>query len=414
MSHSSLRVQARRVSSFVQVAVLASAGMLPLLASSSAQAAQISDRVLTLSTSVGDATNVTNTFGLTIPGAASTVQSMEFQYCTTPLGACVAPTGGDVSGATIGTPTGLTGWALGTNTANLIQVTRTDATNVASDTPMTIDFTGITNPTMTAPYTTFYVRVSAFTDTGYTTVRDTGTVAGALTQQLIINGRVQERLEFCVAAIDNGQTFASNEDCSNFPTNQTIDIGVIDDAGAAESPVANDGFNGANDKLGAAMVDTNAVGGVVISYFPEEDTTGTEQLRNFRVTGSTCNAVETTVTDQCFQSADAAGTDLTSAGERFGMHVTCVERTASENATANLLNNVAAYQGDNNDATCEDSGETSTTYAWDNTGTATTIASSSSVVNDEMLKLRFAARAAATTPTGNYSVTTTYIATATF
>ncbi|MEM6997497.1 MAG: hypothetical protein AAF413_01155 [Patescibacteria group bacterium] len=410
---SGLGIQAKRVSSFVQALVLASAGLLPLLASSSVDAAQITDRVLTLSTSEGDATGVTHDYGLTIPGDASTMQSMEFLYCTTPLGTCTAPTGLDASSAAIGTPTGLTGWSVGTNTANLIQVTRTDATNVAADTPMTIDFTGVTNPTMTAPYTTFYVRVNTYTDTAYTTDRDNGTVAGALTQQLIINGRVQERLEFCVAAIDDGDTFASGEDCSNFPTNQTIDIGVIDDAGPAESPVDNDGFNGANDKLGAAMVDTNASGGVVISYFPEEDATGTEQLRNFRVLGSTCDATETVVTDQCFQSAATAGTDLSSAGERFGMQVTCVERTASENATANLLNNVAAYQADNSDATCE-AGETSTTYAWDNTGTATTIASSTTVVNDEMLKLRFGARAAATTPTGNYTVTTTYIATATF
>ncbi|HSH31808.1 MAG TPA: hypothetical protein VK963_04055, partial [Candidatus Saccharimonadales bacterium] len=56
-------------------------------------------------------------------------------------------------------------------------------------------------------------------------------------------------------------------------------------------------------------------------------------------------------------------------------------------------------------------------FAWDQSGTnnpATTLATSPTVLDYEMLVLRFAARAAATTPTGSYAVTSTYIATATF
>ncbi len=409
-----LRTRAKRANFWLQALMLASAGVLPLLSSANVSAAQLTDRSVTISTSEPSATNVTHTFDFTVPGDATTAQSIEFQYCSTPLGTCTNPWADlDVSSAAIdGTPTGLTGWAVGTNTANTIQLTRTDASNVTVDTDVQVALNGISNPEIeTTIYDTFYIRVSVYEDSAYTTVRDTGTVAGVVTQQLTINGRVQERLEFCVAALGNAD--ATPADCDAFPTDTNIDIGVIEEA-IAVSPVANDGFNGADDDYGIAMVDTNAGGGVTISYFPEADDIGTNQLRNFRIDDSAaCDALETSEVDTCFQSAATGGTDLSAAGERFGMHIACVDRTASEANTANLLNNVAAYQADASDATCEDT-EASTTYAWDNTGNATQIASSSTVVNDEMLKMRFAARAAATTPTGNYTVTTTYVATATF
>jgi hypothetical protein len=63
-------------------------------------------------------------------------------------------------------------------------------------------------------------------------------------------------------------------------------------------------------------------------------------------------------------------------------------------------------------ADCENEGETE--FAWSNSSTATTLVSSTNVVDDEIVKLRYGARAAATTPTGSYTVTSTYIATPTF
>jgi hypothetical protein len=53
-------------------------------------------------------------------------------------------------------------------------------------------------------------------------------------------------------------------------------------------------------------------------------------------------------------------------------------------------------------------------YAWDDTGVFDTIASSSTVLDDELITLKFAATAAATTPTGLYSTTANFVATATF
>lgn len=385
---------------------------------SSSDAAQLADRKLTQestadgSTSAGQGLQYTFDFDL---GTTGNVGSIAIDFCTTPLGSCTAPSGMDASSATLDTGTDTinavdAGFSDGTNDANTLQVTRTPASGTAGHV-VHLEFDGVDNPDFSSPFTSFYARITVYSDASYTSAVDTGTVAGAVTQSLQITGRVQERLEFCVAALGDGD--ATPTDCSNFPTDTDIDIGIIDDSSIAVSPVADDGFNGANDKYGVAMVDTNASNGVVVSYFPEEASTGTEQLRNFRVTGEDCNASEATVTDPCFQSADSAGTDMSATGERFGMHVACVDRTESENSTANLINNQAAYRADNSDVTCQDT-EGSTTYAWDNSGTAATLASSTTVVNDEMLKIRFAARAAATTPTGSYTATATFIATATF
>ncbi|HEX9679387.1 MAG TPA: hypothetical protein VGA08_02090, partial [Candidatus Saccharimonadales bacterium] len=72
--------------------------------------------------------------------------------------------------------------------------------------------------------------------------------------------------------------------------------------------------------------------------------------------------------------------------------------------TANLVRD-AEYAGD---------GTAGDLWAWDETGTADRIATSTTVVDDEMLILRFAATSAITTPTGTYTVVSTYIATPTF
>jgi hypothetical protein len=62
---------------------------------------------------------------------------------------------------------------------------------------------------------------------------------------------------------------------------------------------------------------------------------------------------------------------------------------------------------------CEDDDD-ATNFAWNESSTATNLASSSTVVDDELIKFNFGAIASATTPTGIYTVVSTYIATATF
>lgn len=63
---------------------------------------------------------------------------------------------------------------------------------------------------------------------------------------------------------------------------------------------------------------------------------------------------------------------------------------------------------------CQDDTATYTDYAWNPTSTAATLISSTTVVDDELVKFRYGATAAPTTPTGSYTVASTFIATPTF
>ena len=68
-----------------------------------------------------------------------------------------------------------------------------------------------------------------------------------------------------------------------------------------------------------------------MTYYATAATTGTNELRAFRVAGATCNASQPNFTDQCFRSASDntnAGTTITSGTENFGMQIVCLENSS--------------------------------------------------------------------------------------
>ncbi len=388
-----------------------------------AHAAQMGSRKVTISDSKISATGVNYTFTFTTATSAA-IQGVRLQFCTTPLGACTT-----VAGSTVATADATAATQTWTNAGDLTDNGSTDQgdctenTNPAqeicldrvvatAETPGAKVFTlnTVTNP---SSQTTTYIRIATYSDTAYATKVDEGIVASATARQLTVNGRVQERLEFCVAAIDDASALPAN--CGAMASTTTIDMGVIDNSSIAQAPVNVTSTNGSNDFYGVAMINTNASSGAVLGYYPEAAGSGTNELRAFRVAGVTCNASGTDLTDQCFQSATPSNTaDTFTAGtERFGMVVPCIDTT--QGTTANM-SGVTAYNGTDASTTsgvnCQN--EANTKFAWNNSGTAATIASSSNVVDNEIVKLRFGATASATTPTGIYTVKTTYIATPTF
>lgn len=448
------------------------AGLMPILLPGEANAGTLSSRKVTISTSVGDATGVSYAFAFTYPTTAIT-QGIVFQFCTTAIGTCTKPAGMNVhhsTAATNATQTfsqtpaftevaadtgdctyGTSG--TGGNNARYC-VSRTGGTSGTAESAaakaITID--SVVNPTLSGNTTAVYVRVAACNNDAFTNcnpdgttaqqanIVHKGTVAAAIVRQLTVNGRVAERLDFCVGAVTDAETGAadSTEDAAitgltdnsvctgSFPTTTTVDIGVVDDAAVYFAPVNNTATNGALDNYGLAAVKTNGTGGVVITFFAQ-DGSGTNSLKTFRVAGATCEADQQTPTaatrnDQCFRSAAAAGVDfsaLTGADrERFGVKVACIYQGTANATTANLVANTnfddtsAASAAD-----CENTTDNSN-YAWNDTTTAAEIASSAAsstkVVDDELVKLSFAATASATTPSGSYTVLTTYIATPTF
>ena len=166
------------------------------------------------------------------------------------------------------------------------------------------------------------------------------------------------------------------------------------------------------------MLDSNSVNNSVITYYPEIDTTGgaSNQLRNFRVPGAACNVAPSNTTDQCFVDAGVTGVATFVAGtEDFGLQVACVEDMGT--STTGLSTVPVAYS--NTDASVASSATCQTTDAgvkfyWDVTGTPSQIATGTGYVDNEAVKIRYGATAAATTPGGSYSVTTTFVATPAF
>ena len=433
-----IRQSSKRTLLAFQALVLATAGITPLLLNSSADAAYLSSRKVTISTSKASATAVQYDFQFSW-GTATDVEGVIVQFCTTPLGTCTLPTGMDVSNdlvtldAHTGFPTNATAFtevAANTGQCNdtgsvatvtMYCISRTEATS-ATGTNATVDLGAIINPSLSTAFTTVYPRISLYDNAGFSnsggagnTKVFEGTVAAGITQQLTVNGRVQERLEFCVAAVgDGGATDTTLPvNCTAAPTTTTIDVGVIDNSTIVKSPVDTTTTNGANDSYGIAMVNTNASGGVVVAYYPEVAASGSGEMRAFRVPGATCGT-PSSETNQCFNSALSTGSTFTAGAEMFGLSIPCVD--TSQGTTANVSTVTAAYNADGtttNSQDCENT-DVSDKFAWDDSGTAATLASSATVVDDEIVKLRFGATANATTPTGSYTVVTTYIATPTF
>ena len=249
------------------------------------------------------------------------------------------------------------------------------------------------------PNNTFYARIYVFSDetppayvdpVAATEVVHTGGIAMSTAEQLTITARVQEILEFCV-----GTNTSTPVNCAAM-TGNSVDLGVLDFQSISYS-LADEG------EQGAIWVTTNAASGVVIDYFAEQASTGSNHLGALRVSGATCNAGNVEF-DQCINSAGTTQTQFQAGEENFGLCVHNVEQTFS---TTNIAPD-GEYDGACDNSTANDG------FAFDETGTADRLAASTTVVHGEMIEIDFAGTSDVTTPTGLYTVTLTFIGTATF
>lgn len=421
----------RRVSTLAGAALLVAASLVPVLQSTPAAAAQLTQRKITLGTSK---ISTSSTYAVSVQPATTTAilgivveicmnSPLVGASCTTASGVTGSPTTGTVTvSQTGGTPASVTFAVDGSSTAagKLVLTHATGFTAPITTAPITFTYTAV-NPSTTGSY---YARILTYNTTAgaiaYTSATpgthiDDGAVALSTAQQITVNAIVQERLDFCVgttALVD--ASGAAPVDCATgFGAGTSVNLGVIDSSTASASPVPL--ANGGNNLNGAAMVRTNAVNGVGVTYFAEQDaSTGTNKGALKVATANCVSSVS--VVDQCFNSAGTTQVAInsTTSGEKFGMTISHVNRTSSVAATANLIRDLA-YDGNGTvNAACTAATVDSPCWAWDDSGTAQTIASSSTVVDDEMLLLRFGAVSGVTTPTGSYRVNSTYIATATF
>jgi hypothetical protein len=420
---SSSSVRGRKVLAVGQVLVLALALSLPMFINK-VEAAQITVRSLTISSGVPGGTSVTYTYGFTLPTAGN-VQSIQFNACTTAVGTCTGPTGQNIN---LGTEASRSGWSSattftksaggGTCTASNNDLCLSRSAAVSESGAKTLGWNTQTNPS--TANSTFFIRITTYSDTGWTTAVDSGTVASAVTQTLTINAAVAEVLNFCIGATTiNNATGSVAADCTGV-SGTSVNIGTLDTSSVNTSPV---NTNGGDNNNGVAMIRTNASSGAVISYDAIQQS-GTQQLGTLRVSGATCNASSATLTDQCIRAIGGTQTLLSAGTENWGMTIggvncgstlayTCDYSTGTTNL-APLSNYIGGSYTQGSAGTYG----TGSGFAWVDSGTSTNIASSASsstkVIDDESLILRFAATPSITTPFGAYAAQADFIAVATY
>jgi hypothetical protein len=213
-------------------------------------ASQLGARSLAVS-DVNPGAITTHAFSLNYT-STSDIGSVVFEYCTSPLPeiTCDTPTGLDVSGASLGSQSGETGFSIGSSTQNKIVLTRPAAP--ATNNPSSYTFANIKNPTG-APGT-FYVRIATYESIDATGPQtDFGSVVNSTTQAVGVSSEVPPILKFCV-----GLTLGS--DCTTADDN-LIDLGDLRPAAAS---------SGSSQMLAA----TNAEFGLAIAAYGTTMTSG--------------------------------------------------------------------------------------------------------------------------------------------
>ncbi|HSW85435.1 MAG TPA: hypothetical protein VLF79_02365 [Candidatus Saccharimonadales bacterium] len=425
-----------RVLSGLIILILLAAGVYPYINSGHASAATITSRNLLIGSGVPSAsTNYTFSF---VPGTTAAIQGLEFQACTTALGTCTAPAGLSFSSAGGGTLTGtwtnataFTVDGTGANSciasASILCAKRTQAANESGASQRGVQFTTITNPNGTSCSSnncTFFVRITTFSTNTYTggSIVDLGTVASSTTQTLTINATIQEQLTFCVGAstVDDSNT-TTPPLCASV-SGTSLSLGTLSNANVSVSPVTNVVATGGDGNNGIAELSTNATNGSTVAYDAIQQS-GTTHLGTLRVAGATCTAGNVN-TDQCINAIGTGQTTVTAGTEAFGMTIAAINCKATTayacsftGGTYKLIRD-AAYDGTGANTYPTDTGlvggTTNAGYAWDETGTTQTIATSPSVVDKEAMILKFAATPNIVTPTGSYTAKADYVATPTY
>ena len=182
------------------VAVLTVTSFIPALTSFAA-AAQITGRSVTIGSSAASA-STSYSFSFTVP-STTPIQSASFTACTTASGTCTTPAGFSVTGSTfssvsstIGTSSG---WTANTATAGSLRIVNaTNTTAPSNASAITVVFNSVTNPSTTNA--TYFFRMSAYSDSAWTTPIDTGTVATSTAGQVTVTASVDEALTFTLSS----------------------------------------------------------------------------------------------------------------------------------------------------------------------------------------------------------------------
>lgn len=350
------QIQSKILSVLAAIVVLVAAFVLPL---PNAQAAQITGRKLTLSNSAGTATGVTYTLTMTLP-SATVLQSAEAVICTTASGSCSIPSGFSNASSTLSSqPTNLgdaSGWSVNTSTSGKLRLKKTGNSAAPTGTT-TVTFGNVTNPT--ANNSTFYARITTYSDDAWTTPVDTGTVAASTASQITVTASVDETLTFCAG------TSITGTNCGTI-SGSSVSLGTLTDS-----------TTGSGTSVMAAS--TNAVSGYAITINGSTLTSG----------GNTIDAITA-----------GSGSPSSQGTEQFGV-----------NLRDNTTPNVGSDPTDTTNLTYGTGYGTVDSFKF---VTGNTVASKSAASNSTAYTVSYIANVGGATEPGTYTGTYTYICTATF
>lgn len=344
----------------IQRALLALALVVtPFLQAPFANAGVIANRKITMSTSVGDASGVTYTLtsdALSTTGTA--VKSVGVQFCTSLSGACTIPTGFSVASSTLAAqPSGVgaaSGWTVSTATAGSLRILNAaNSTNPSGS--VSVQWGGVHNPTATN--TTFYAKITTYSDSGWTTAVDTSDVAMSTSEQIQVTLDVNETLTFCTGTSITGQN-----------------CGTV--AGSTVS-------------LGTASTTTTASGTSVFAA-----STNGEHGYAVTVNGSTLTSGSNTITALAANTASSVGTS------QFGI-----------NLVSNATPSVGSAVSGTGTATPASNYNTTNSFRF---VSGDTIASVSTPTNANTFTVSYIANISGLTPPGAYATNLHYDATANF
>ncbi len=227
-----------------------------LPSASAADVVRFQDRSLTLqSARPGDVTTYTLQFRFTTP---TTTGSVDLLFCVDPIPylPCDSPTGLDVSGASLASQVGETGFALDVRSSNHLVLTRGSPSVVGNDLS-TYVISGIKNPTFTAH--SYAIRMHSYASSNATgTIIDVGAVTAQITPSVVLETQVPPMLVFCVGQL-------VSETCGDVLGGNFSDMGEID----GETTVT---------AMSQMAVGTNATDGFVITVNGRPPAAGTRVL----------------------------------------------------------------------------------------------------------------------------------------
>ncbi len=350
--------QSSKIIRTVMLSVVVSA--MPMMYAVSANAAPITGRSVVVSNSAGDAAGVSYALSTAaLPTTGTPVKSAEIKFCTSLTGGCVTPTGFSASSSTLASqPTGLgaaTGWTVSAATPGSLRILNAaNATNPSG--AVTITWNSVHNPT--AVNTTFYGVVTTYSDSGWATALDTGSVALSTSTQIQVALAVNETLTFCTGTSITGQN-----------------------CGTAAGSVVN---------LGAGSTSATATGTSILAA-----ATNGNSGYTITVNGTTLTSGANTITALTAGGASVVGS------KQFGLNL------AGSNTTPVIG---AAKTGTGTGAAVTNYG-TNDNFRF---MTGDTIASVAGPTNANTFTVGYIANIDGLTPAGSYSTVLTYTATANF